>query len=523
MVVTGALGSQSQNDAGGAPVTPSDRGKALAGESWRPDGRGHRRFRSIPTGSPRAPAPTGLPATPSPWTRSSARRSVRVTGQRSHRGCQRQLQGFNGFRLGLTYVGLGSWLEEVDTTGAGPHSVRGLLLDSSVALTVPANRPYARLAGVARGQFQPAYGRCALESRNVKTLRVIQWATGGVGKAAIEAVLNHPELELAGCWVHSPDKNGRDVGEIAGREPLGVVASSSTDDVLAVDADCVVYSPLVPHDDEVKAILRSGKNVVTPVGWVYPDRTDRRVRDIEQACLDGGVSLHGSGIHPGGITEKFPLMISALSTAITHVRAEEFSDIRTYNAPDVVHHIMGFGGIPEEAARSPMAGLLEGGFKSSVRMVADYLGFRDPTFASTQEVAIATAPIDAGFLTIEPGTVAARRFRWQALVDGQPVITAAVNWLMGEDDLDPAWNFGERGERFEVQVSGDPDVEVIFKGLQPDSIAEGLRRNPGVVATANHCVHAIPYVCAAGPGIKTYLDLPMIAGRPAPKLAGAVR
>ncbi|EUA30288.1 hypothetical protein I553_4545 [Mycobacterium xenopi 4042] len=27
-------------------------------------------------------------------------------------------------------------------------------------------------------------------------------------------------------------------------------------------------------------------------------------------------------------------------------------------------------------------------------------------------------------------------------------------------------------------------------------------------------------MCGADPGIKTYLDLPMIAGRPAPKLAG---
>src|SRR4051794_20032058 len=264
-------------------------------------------------------------------------------------------------------------------------------------------------------------------SPNCKPLRVIQWATGGVGKAAVEAVVNHPELELVGCWVHTAEKSGRDVGEILGREPLGVVASSNKDVVLALDADCVVYSPLIPDDDEVKTILRSGKNIVTPVGWVYPDRTDPGVQAIEQACADGGVSLHGSGIHPGGITEKFPLMISALSTAITHVRAEEFSDIRTYNAPDVVHHIMGFGKTPEEAAQGPMASLLEGGFKMSVWMVADYLGFRDATFASTQEVAVATEAIDAGFLTIAPGTVAARRFRWQALVDGEPVITAAVN------------------------------------------------------------------------------------------------
>jgi hypothetical protein len=356
-----------------------------------------------------------------------------------------------------------------------------------------------------------------------KPLKVIQWATGGVGRAAIDAVLNHRDLELVGCWVHSADKDGRDVGEILGREPLGVIASSNKDDVLAADADCVVYAPLYPDGEEVKAILRSGKNVVTPVGWVYPDRSDASVKDIEQACMDGGTTLHGSGLHPGGITEKFPLMISALSTAITHVRAEEFSDIRTYNAPDVVHHIMSFGKTPEEAAQGPMASLLEGGFKSSVWMVADYLGFRDPAFTATQEVAVATAPIDAGYLKIEPGTVAARRFRWQALVDGEPVITAAVNWLMGEDHLEPNWSFGERGERFEIQVTGDPDVALIVKGLQPDSIAEGLKRNPGVVATANHCVHAIPFACAAEPGIKTYLDLPMIAGRPAPKLAGAMR
>lgn len=88
-------------------------------------------------------------------------------------------------------------------------------------------------------------------------------------------------------------------------------------------------------------------------------------------------------------------MVSSLSSAITHVRAEEFSDIRTYNAPDVVRHIMGFGGTPEEATQGPMAGLLDGGFKQSVRMIADHMGFRiDPNIRTIQDVAVATAEID---------------------------------------------------------------------------------------------------------------------------------
>jgi 2,4-diaminopentanoate dehydrogenase len=340
---------------------------------------------------------------------------------------------------------------------------------------------------------------------NVGPLKVIQWATGGVGRAAIENVLDHPDLELVGCWVRSADKNGRDVGELIGREPIGVTATSNAEDLLAHDADCVMYSPLLANDDEVKAILRSGKNVVTPIGWVYPDLDNPKVRAVADAARQGGVTLHGSGIHPGGITERFPMMVSTLSSKITHVRAEEFSDIRTYNSPDVVRHFMGFGGSADDAMHGPMAGILSSGFKMSVRMVADYLGFAvDSQITTTQEVALATRDIESDVLPIAAGMVAARRFRWDALVDDEPVITAAVNWLMGEADLDTGWTFGERGERFEVEVTGDPDVSLVFRGLHSESIAQGLQRNPGIVATANNCVNAIPYVCAAEPGIKTY-------------------
>ena len=349
------------------------------------------------------------------------------------------------------------------------------------------------------------------------TIRVVQWATGGVGKAAIQATLAHPDLTLVGAWVHSETKHGKDVGEIVGLDPIGVTATSDVDAILAMDADCVVYSPLLPNEDEVVAILRSGKNVVTPVGWVYPDPDNCTA--ILDACAEGGTTLHGTGIHPGGITERFPLMVSALSASVTHVRAEEFSDIRTYNAPDVVRHIMGFGATPEEAMAGPIMDLLAG-FKASVRMIVAEMGFAaDSEIETLQEVAVAAEPIESPIGVIEPGQVAARKFHWRAVVDGTPVVTASVNWFMGEEGFDPGWSFGPQGERFEVEVTGDPSVKLTFKGLQPDTIEEGLVRNPGIVATANHCVSAIPYAVAAGPGIKTYLDLPLLAGRAAPHLA----
>jgi hypothetical protein len=278
----------------------------------------------------------------------------------------------------------------------------------------------------------------------------------------------------------------------------------------------VIYAPILADPGVVERIVRSGKNVVTPVGWWYPKAIGASGTSLDAACREAGVTLHGTGIHPGGITEKFPLMVSALSGAITHVRAEEFSDIRTYSAVDVVRDIMLFGATPEVARTSIMLDVLGNGFQQSIRMVADELGFAiDPEMRTVHEVAVATAPIESPIGVIAPGLVAAQRFRWDATVNGAPVVTAAVNWLMGEEHLDPPWTFGPERERFEVEITGDPPVKLTFHGLHPPSLEDGLRRNRGIVATAMHCVNSVPYVCAAGPGIKTYVDLPLIAGRAA--------
>ena len=346
-------------------------------------------------------------------------------------------------------------------------------------------------------------------------LRVVQWATGGVGVAAIRGVLEHPDLELVGCWVHSEAKSGKDVGEIVGLPPLGVTATNSVDEILGLDADAVVYSPLMANPDEVAALLRSGKNVVTPVGWLYP--SERSGAPLREAAVAGGATLHGTGITPGGISDKFPLLFSIMSTGVTFVRAEEFSDLRTYQAPDVLRHVMGFGESPDEAMTGPMQKMLDSGFIQAARMIVDTIGFNaDPLVRASQEVAVATASIESPMGPIEPGQVAGRRFHWEALVDGEVVVRITVNWLMGEENLDPPWEFGPSGQRYEMEVRGNPDLSVVVKGFQSEVGGEGPEY--GVVGTAAHCVNSIPAVCAGAPGIATYLDLPLISAKAAPRL-----
>jgi hypothetical protein len=342
--------------------------------------------------------------------------------------------------------------------------------------------------------------------------RVIQWATGNVGRAAIRGIVAHPDLELAGCWVHSPAKVGVDAGILAGIAPVGVPATDDAGALLALGADAVVYAPILADPGEVARLLRAGLDVVTPLGWFYPWASGR-VDDLAAACDEGGATLHGTGIHPGGITERFPLVISAMCRDIRHVRAEEFSDIRTYETASVVRDVMLFGHEPAAAASSPMVHLLGAGFGQSIDMLAAAIGWElDAERRTTHEMAVATRDLVTPFAgVIAAGTVAAQRFTWQGTVAGEPVITVRVNWLMGQEHLDPPWSYGE--ERFEVELDADPPAFVTFGGLHPHGEIVAGAENPGITATAMHCVNAVPFVCAAEPGIKTYLDLPPYWGR----------
>lgn len=108
-------------------------------------------------------------------------------------------------------------------------------------------------------------------------LRVIQWATGSVGKHAVAAVHAHRDLELVGALVYSDAKAGRDVGDICGIGDIGVAATADRDEIVALDADCVLYMPQGEMNpmgavDDICRLLASGKNVVSTAvtGLIYP-------------------------------------------------------------------------------------------------------------------------------------------------------------------------------------------------------------------------------------------------------------
>ncbi len=99
-------------------------------------------------------------------------------------------------------------------------------------------------------------------------IRVFQVATGNVGTEMIKRIGKRPDLELIGLHCYTPEKVGRDAGEIAGIEPIGVTATGSVDEIIAARPDVLTFHGVFPDEDLYVKVLEAGINIVTTADWI---------------------------------------------------------------------------------------------------------------------------------------------------------------------------------------------------------------------------------------------------------------
>jgi hypothetical protein len=336
---------------------------------------------------------------------------------------------------------------------------------------------------------------------NDQTYRVVQWATGNIGTKSLRAVIDHPNLELVGLYVHSPDKVGKDAGEFCGGGTTGVIATSSITDVLALHADCVLYMQQGCDFDEVCRILASGANIVTTRGEFHrPASLDAAVRErVEAACTKGGTSIHSTGSSPGFITEGLPLVLLSMERRLDELRIDEFADMSSRNSPELLFQIMGFGADPEKFDARRFDHIAHS-FGPSLSALADAIGLPIDSVEPGGEIAVATHDVEIAAGTIKAGTVAAQRPLATCLRDGKPLLRFQANWYV-TTDLEPVCELRETGWRLQLLGDTPLDVEIRFP-VEPERYPQV---SPGF--TAHPAVNAIPVVCEAAPGIRTTFEL----------------
>lgn len=338
--------------------------------------------------------------------------------------------------------------------------------------------------------------------------RVIQWATGNIGTRALRATIEHPDLELVGVWVNSPDKAGKDAGELAGTDPTGVIATTSLQDLLKVDADCVLYMRHGTDMDELCQLLSSGKNVVTTRSdFHHPSGMDPDVRErIERACKRGNSSIFSTGSSPGFSTEVLPIALLSLSRRLDCLTIDEFGDVSKRNSPDLLFDRMGFGA-PMGEFDPGRVEHLKADFAMSLAQTADAHGIVIDNWEGFGEFSPADGRIEIAAGVIDDGHVAAQRISIQGVRQGVPVLRFRANWYCSRQIRDTDWNLRESGWRIMVEGDTPLDVNISFP-VAPEDFAG---YTPGL--TAHRPVNAVAAVCEAPPGIRTTADLPQIVAR----------
>ncbi|CAN7426571.1 hypothetical protein LJR219_002750 [Phenylobacterium sp. LjRoot219] len=333
-------------------------------------------------------------------------------------------------------------------------------------------------------------------------LRIAQWATGNIGTHAIKAVGEHPQMELVGLWVHSEDKVGRDAGELAGlgRE-LGVKATHSLEDIVALKPDCVLYMPAYLNLDEVCRLLESGANIVTSVVEFHdPESLDPQVRArVEDACRRGGTSIHSTGSSPGFISEVLPFALTTLIRRLDSYTIDEFADMTSRDSPQMIFDVLGYGKKPGAFDERQIAHIRQS-FGQSLSHTARALGMPLDRFEASGEFGVTRGRVEIAAGVLEPGTVGALRITVVGYRNDKPVMRFRANWYCTKD-LEQDWDLRDTGWR--VQVEGDTplDISIAF----PCSAEDYPKISPGF--TAHPVVNAAPAVVAAQPGIRTAAEL----------------
>lgn len=346
-----------------------------------------------------------------------------------------------------------------------------------------------------------------------KPLRTVVWSTGGVGSIAIDAISRRADLELVGVWVHSPDKVGRDAGELAGGDPLGLLATNDAAELIALAPDCVVYAASGPDRDGAAVpdyirLLEAGINVVSTssTSLVYPPSfyAAEWLGQLEAAAQAGNSSFYASGIFPGFASDQLALLMATQSKKIRTLTVTEVALNDHYPVADVMMDGMGFGRPLDFEPMLKTPGFIEMAWKAPIHLIAHGLGVEIEEVRGSLDRRLTDRDIEVAFGTIPAGTCGAVRTRAVGTVNGREAIVVDHIIRMARD-VAPDWLASEFDATYRVDIEGDPDIHCSMNLGAAEGHAAG---HAAMASTAMRVVNAVPYVVDAPPGLLSSLDIP---------------
>ena len=353
-------------------------------------------------------------------------------------------------------------------------------------------------------------------------IRVAHVGTGNVGGLALAELITNPQFELTGVCVSTPEKVGKDAGQLCGvgldaGTVTGVAAVGELDAILAAEPECVVYcamgdTRLPDAMADIMRILAVGINVVgsSPGLLQFPwgVMPDKYIARVEDAARQGNSSILITGVDPGFINDLIPFAFAGTCRRIEQVRCMEIADYATYDGAEVMHY-MGFGRPLDEVPMLLQPGVLSIAWGTAIRQLAAGLGIEVDGITESCQREPAPEDFEIAVGRVAKGTMAALQFDIRGMVKGHPAIVIEHITRL-HPDLRPDWpQPASGGGSYRVEITGEPSYAV---DIVPSS-RKGDHNHAAIAGAAGRIVNAIPAVVAAPPGIRSTLDLPLVTGK----------
>ncbi|MGD0380664.1 MAG: dihydrodipicolinate reductase [Acidimicrobiales bacterium] len=354
-----------------------------------------------------------------------------------------------------------------------------------------------------------------------RKLRVFQVATGNVGSEMIKRIQHHPDLELVGLHCYSPEKIGKDAGELVDLGPIGVVASGTIEEIIAAGPDCVTFHGVFPDIELYERVLEAGINIVTTADWItghhrdanHRHRSGRKESEVlEAACLRGNSTFYGTGMNPG-LAQILTIVHSSDVAEIQHVLCKESVDVSCHHSVDTWVEV-GFGRPVDDPQLPAMLEKYTRVFEDGVRLIADCLALELDEVQFEYELGACTKDIDLGWYKLPKGSLGGCYLKYVGKAGGTPRIEMHLEWQM-TPHTEPHWDIEAC---YITQIDGDPCIyskHLIFPKPGTDFSSPEAFASVGMTITGMPALNAIRAVVEADPGCVTSADLPLrtFAGR----------
>jgi 4-hydroxy-tetrahydrodipicolinate reductase len=275
--------------------------------------------------------------------------------------------------------------------------------------------------------------------------------------------------------------------------------------------------------DLFETVLSAGIDVVTTADWItghhrdrlHPHPSGKPARQvIEEACRRGGSTFYGAGMNPG-LAQIVAIVASAGMARVDHVTVKETVDVSCHHSVGTWRNI-GYGRPVDDPEVPRMLERGNGVFADAIHLIADCMGLAVDDVRFECELGACTEDVDLGWWRLARGSLGASLMRWKGLVAGEPRIEIHLEWQM-TPRTDPRWDVENC---YVTTLLGDPVIvnrHMIFPELDSGKGWDdpGYFAAIGMTLTGLPGLNAMPFVCAAPPGILTRADLPLraFAGR----------